>query len=191
MWQASMATGVFITAKWDIFDGFERVENLGKQRDEEKAAREEFESSRLAATRYVWTRYHDTLSAARRVDFAEGFVASAQENLNATEAAYKAGLSQISELTEAAGQLATARSARPVRLRTTRATSPLWDSPSARWRISARLLDDILERDHLSFREIAGGATAFGGGDEVEEFLSFGTPLRLTGFFQRRLDRHI
>jgi outer membrane protein TolC len=52
------------------------------------------------------------LSAARRVDFAEGFVASAQENLNATEAAYKAGLSQVSELTEAAGQLATARSAR-------------------------------------------------------------------------------
>jgi outer membrane protein TolC len=66
----------------------------------------------LAATRDVWTSYHDTLSAARRVDFAEGFVASAQENLNATEAGYKAGLSQVSELTEAAGQLAAARSVR-------------------------------------------------------------------------------
>jgi outer membrane protein TolC len=104
--------GGFITAKWDIFDGFERVEKVRKRREEEKAAREEFESSRLAATRDVWTSYHDMLSAARRVDFAEGFVASAQENLNATEAAYKAGLSQISELTEAAGQLAAARSAR-------------------------------------------------------------------------------
>lgn len=104
--------GGFVTAKWDLFDGFERVERLRKRRDEERAAREEFEESRLAATRDVWTSYHDTLSAARRVDFAESFVASARENLNAVEAAYKAGLSQISELTEAAGQFAAARSAR-------------------------------------------------------------------------------
>jgi outer membrane protein TolC len=104
--------GGFITAKWDLFDGFERVERLRKRRDEESAAKEALEGSRLAATRDVWTSYHDTLSAARRVDFAEGFVASAQENLNATEAAYKAGLSQVSELTEAAGQLAAARSVR-------------------------------------------------------------------------------
>ena len=102
----------FITAKWDLFDGFERVERVSKRRDEERAAREELEGTRLAATRDVWTSYHDTLSAARRVDFAEGFVASAQENLNATEAAYKAGLSQVSELTEAASQLAAARSVR-------------------------------------------------------------------------------
>ena len=104
--------GGFITAKWDLFDGFERVESVRKRRDEEKASRAELEGSRLAATRDVWTSYHDTISAARRVEFAEGFVASAQENLNATEAAYKAGLSQISELTEAAGQLAAARSVR-------------------------------------------------------------------------------
>ena len=88
------------------------MERVHKRRDEERAAREELEGSRLAATRDVWTSYHDTLSADRRVDFAEGFVASAQENLNATEAAYQAGLSQVSELTEAAGQLAVARSVR-------------------------------------------------------------------------------
>ena len=104
--------GGFITAKWDLFDGFERVEKVRKRRDEEIAAREELEGSRLATTRDVWTSYHDLLSASRRVDFAEGFVASAQENLQAIEAAYKAGLSQISELTEAAGQLAAARSVR-------------------------------------------------------------------------------
>jgi outer membrane protein TolC len=74
--------GGFITAKWDVFDGFERVERVRKRRDEERAAREELEGSRLAATRDVWTSYHDTLSAARRMDFAEGFVVSAQENLN-------------------------------------------------------------------------------------------------------------
>ena len=65
--------GGFITAKWDLFDGFERVERARKRCDVERAAREELEGSRLAATRDVWTSYHDTLSPARRVDFAEGW----------------------------------------------------------------------------------------------------------------------
>jgi outer membrane protein TolC len=101
--------GGFLTAKWDLFDGFERVERVRKSRDEERAALEELENARLQATRDVWTSYHDTLSAARRVDFAEGFVASAQETLSATEAAYQTGLSQVSELTAAAANLAAAR----------------------------------------------------------------------------------
>jgi len=104
--------GGFLTVKWDLFDGFERVERVRKRHEDEKAAREELEDSQLAATRDVWTGYHDTLSAARRVEFAEGYVASARENLEAVEAAYKAGLSRIFELTEAAGQLAAARSIR-------------------------------------------------------------------------------
>jgi len=104
--------GGFLTAKWDLFDGFERVARVRKRREEEKAARQELEDSRLAATRDVWTSYHDTLSATRRVDFAEGQVVSARENLEAAEAAYKAGLSRISELAEAAGQLASAHASR-------------------------------------------------------------------------------
>jgi outer membrane protein TolC len=49
------------------------------------------------------------LSAARRVDFAEAFVASAQENFSAIEAASRTGLSQVAEVAEAAAQLAHAR----------------------------------------------------------------------------------
>ncbi len=104
--------GAFLNVKWDIFDGFERVEKLRRRRAEEQAAREELESSRLEATRDVWTAYHDTLSAARRVDYAQGLVVSAQENWNAMRAAYQNGLSPIADLAEAAGQLAEARSSR-------------------------------------------------------------------------------
>jgi outer membrane protein TolC len=101
--------GAFLNVKWDLFDGFERVERLQKNAAEEDAARESLEAARLDASRDVWTSYHDTLSASRRVDAAEGFVASARENFLSIEAASRTGLSQVSELAEAAGILAEAR----------------------------------------------------------------------------------
>lgn len=101
--------GAFLNVKWDLFDGFERVERVRKRADEEKAVKENLEASRLDTSRDVWTTYHDSLSAGRRVDFAEAFVASAQENFSAIEAASRTGLSQVAEVTEAAAQLAQAR----------------------------------------------------------------------------------
>ena len=102
----------FLNVEWDIFDGFERVENLRKRRAEELAAREELQSLRLAASRDVWTAYHDSLSASRRVEFAEGYVASANENFEAVRTAYTSGLAPVTELSDSAAQLALARSAR-------------------------------------------------------------------------------
>jgi outer membrane protein TolC len=101
--------GAFMNVKWDLFDGFERVERVRKRADEEKAVKENLDAARLDASRDVWTSYHDMLSAARRVDFAEAFVVSAQENFSAIEAASQTGLSQVAEVTEAAAQLAQAR----------------------------------------------------------------------------------
>jgi outer membrane protein len=71
--------------------------------------KENLDAARLDASRDVWTTYHDSLSAARRVDFTEAFVASAQENFSAIEAASQTGLSQVAEVAEAAAQLAQAR----------------------------------------------------------------------------------
>jgi outer membrane protein TolC len=104
--------GAFLNVEWDLFDGFERVERLRKKSAEEQAARENLAAAQLDASRDVWTTYHDTLSAARRVDSAEAFVASAQENFSAIEASSRTGLSQVAELAEAAGLLAEARFAR-------------------------------------------------------------------------------
>lgn len=103
--------GGFLVASWDIFDGFERLQKE-RRRKQEKAAREELQQARLNATRDVWTSYQDNLSAARRVDYAEGFVASARETFEATQSGYQSGLCTISEYSDAAGQLALARSAR-------------------------------------------------------------------------------
>jgi len=98
--------GAFLTVKWDLFDGLERVERARKRAYEEKAVKENLEAARLDASRDVWTYYHNMLSAARRVDFAEAFVASAQENFSAIETASQSGLSEVAE---AAAQLAQAR----------------------------------------------------------------------------------
>jgi len=104
--------GGFLVASWDLFEGFERIQKERRRRDEEKAAREELEQARLDATRDVWTAYHDNLSAASRVDFAESFVASAKETFEAARSGYESGLCTVSEYSEAAGQLAFAQSVR-------------------------------------------------------------------------------
>lgn len=84
------------------------------------------------------------------------------KNLHAVEAAYKAGLSQVSELTEAAGQLAAARSVRAGAMwRTTQPSLALWPSLWEQCGIEGELLNDILERDYLSLGEVAGRASAF------------------------------
>jgi len=70
------------------------------------------EHDRLNATRDVWTAYHDNLSAARRVDCAEGFVASTKETFEAARTAYQSGLCTVSEYSDAAWQLALAQSTR-------------------------------------------------------------------------------
>lgn len=101
--------GAFVNVEWDLFDGFGRVEKLRKKSEEENAAKENLAAAKLEASRDVWTSYHDTLSASRRVESAEAFVASAQENFSAIEASAQAGLSRVAELAEAAGMLAEAR----------------------------------------------------------------------------------
>lgn len=104
--------GAFLVAKWDLFDGFERLERLRRKKAETETAREELELARLDATRDVWTAYHETLSAASRVEYSESFVASARETHAAVRTAYESGLATVAEFTEAAGELALARSTR-------------------------------------------------------------------------------
>ncbi len=104
--------GAFLVAKWDLFDGFERVERLRRKKAETQAAREELELARLEATRDVWTACQNSRSAASRVEYAESFVASAEETHDAVRAAFEGGLATVSEYSEAAAELAQARSER-------------------------------------------------------------------------------
>lgn len=102
--------GAFLVASWDIFDGYERVSRQTRRRQEEKAARAKLDEARLHATRDVWSAYSENLSAARRVDYAEAFVASANESFDSIRTALNSGLTDINELAEAECQLALARS---------------------------------------------------------------------------------
>ena len=102
--------GALLVAKWDLFDGFERLERLRRKSAEMETAQEELELARLDATRDVWSAYQQTLSAASRVEYSESFVASARETNNAVRTAYESGLSTVAEITQAAGELGLARS---------------------------------------------------------------------------------
>ena len=104
--------GGFLVASWDLFDGFERLQKERRRKQEEKAAREDLDQARLNATRDIWTAYQENLAAARRVDYAESFVASANETFEATRKAYQSGLCSMAEYADVAGQLALARSTR-------------------------------------------------------------------------------
>jgi len=101
--------GAFVVASWDLFDGFERSSRVEKRRQEEKAVREEWEQARLHVTRDVWTSYNLSRAAARRVDYAESFVASARESRDAIKAASQAGLSDAVELSQVENLLADAQ----------------------------------------------------------------------------------
>lgn len=102
--------GAFLVAKWDLFDGFERVAREKRKKAEAAAAREDLESARLETTQEVWVAYQENLRSASRIEFSEALVASAKENDEAVQAAYRGGLASVAELTEAASQLAMAKS---------------------------------------------------------------------------------
>ena len=101
--------GASLVLNWDLFDGFERESRQARRCEEEKVARAKLVEGRLNATRDVWAAYSESLSAARRVDYSESFVASAKESFDAVQTAVKSGLGDINELSEAESQLSFAR----------------------------------------------------------------------------------
>jgi outer membrane protein len=100
----------FVTASWDIFDGFNRAFKVRQRQEEDKVAEKNLEDTKLSTTRDVWTSYNDALASEERVKFAEGFVQSTQESFNATKAAIETGLTNVTDFVEAGSNLASAQS---------------------------------------------------------------------------------
>lgn len=90
--------GGFLVMSWDLFDGFERVEKVKKRQAEESEARANAETTRLTATRDVWTVYNDSLKSRQRVEYADSLLDSAKANLDSTQASFQNGLATITEL---------------------------------------------------------------------------------------------
>ena len=102
--------GAFLTAHWDLFDGFERVFKLKQRQEEDKVAEQNLRQTQLDTTRDVWTSYNNCLAAAQRVDFAEGFLASAQEFFRSISAASATGLADITDYSQAGSNVSMAQS---------------------------------------------------------------------------------
>lgn len=101
--------GAFLTAHWDLFDGFDRVFRLKRRQEEDKVAEENVRQTQLNTTRDVWTAYHNTLAAADRVGYAEGFVASAKEFFRSMSTAGETGLANATDYSEAGSDLSFAQ----------------------------------------------------------------------------------
>lgn len=104
--------GGFLVAEWEIFDGFERLEHLKKNRALADSAKENLAAARLSATRDVWQAFNDNASAAARLEFAESYVASTKENYEAVKSAFACGLASVSEFSDSAWQLSHAEAIR-------------------------------------------------------------------------------
>ena len=100
----------FVTVHWDLFDGFERVFRVKRRQEEDKVAAENLKQTELNTTRDVWTAYNDSLTAAERVGYAEGFVASAKESFHAIAAAVETGLTNVTDYSESGSHLSLAES---------------------------------------------------------------------------------
>ncbi|MCF7729760.1 MAG: TolC family protein, partial [Chthoniobacterales bacterium] len=100
----------FVTAHWDLFDGFDRVFKLRRSQEEDKVAEQKLRETQLDTTRDVWTAYNNSLAAAQRVGYAEGFVASAKEFFRSISAATETGLTNVTDYSEAGSNLSLAQS---------------------------------------------------------------------------------
>jgi len=100
----------FVMGSWDIFDGLERIFKVRQRREEDKVAERNLEQTKLNTSRDVWTSFNDALAAEQRVNFAEGYVASAKETFNAVKTAVETGLTNVTDFTESGSSVASADS---------------------------------------------------------------------------------
>lgn len=100
--------GAALVFSWELFDGFERTNRVRRLDDERRAKTEDLAHANLETTRDVWSAYHDYLTAASRVEYAEARVRSARETTAALETGFAAGLEDIATFESAKSLLARA-----------------------------------------------------------------------------------
>ncbi|HUA34133.1 MAG TPA: TolC family protein [Candidatus Binataceae bacterium] len=94
---------------WDIFTGFQRLNNLKQAKANTAEAAATLQSSELAAIADVWRAYYEFESTLKKYAYAEALLAATQEAYNANLDTYRQGLSTIVELLTADRDLANAR----------------------------------------------------------------------------------
>ncbi len=98
-----------LTMEWNLFDGFERVNQAKEAVARREAARAELESLKLEVIREIWKAYADLKTALRKREFALALLAAAEESHAAARASYGQGFSTTLDLLTAQRDLARAR----------------------------------------------------------------------------------
>lgn len=104
------AYSFFLSAVWDMFDGFY---NLNKKREAQADAKAEYESlveSELEASTDVWTKYHNFNAAVSKFQYSKSLLASTTTSYDLSFQSYKVGLQSMLDLIQAKNNLADARS---------------------------------------------------------------------------------
>ncbi|MCX5681983.1 MAG: TolC family protein [Candidatus Omnitrophica bacterium] len=101
---------IFLSAVWDMFDGFY---NVNKKREAQAAADAEYESlvqDELQASVDVWTKYHNFNAAVSKFRYSKSLLASTSTSYDLSFQSYKAGLQSMLDLIQAKNDLTDARS---------------------------------------------------------------------------------
>ncbi len=106
---ASPAYSALVTLKWDIFTGFERLNDDRRTEANRAAEQQAVRELELTTIAEVWRSYYDFQADAKKYDYAVALLAAAQESYNDNLDTYKQGLSTIVELLTADSALANAR----------------------------------------------------------------------------------
>lgn len=98
-----------IAFSWDLFRGFERLNQLRQAEADRAAAAASLETGGLGAIAEVWRAYYELDSTQKKYDYAEALLAATQDAYAANLDTYRLGLSTIVELLTADRDLANAR----------------------------------------------------------------------------------
>ena len=98
-----------LTLRWDIFTGFERLNNLRRAESDRDVARAELRSAEINTIAEMWRAYFELESSRSKYAFAQSLMASSEESYKANLETYRQGLSTIVELLTAERDLANAR----------------------------------------------------------------------------------
>lgn len=101
---------IFLSAVWDIFDGFY---NLNVKKEAQAAAKAEYESllqAELEASKDVWVSYHNFSASINKFQCSKSLLISTSASYDLALQSYKAGLKSMLDLIQAKNDLADARS---------------------------------------------------------------------------------
>ncbi len=98
-----------IALSWDLFTGFQRLNQLRKAEADRAAAVASLQTDEVGTIAEVWRAYHEFEATRSKYDYAQALLAATEEAYAATLDTYRQGLSTIVELLTAGRDLANAR----------------------------------------------------------------------------------